>query len=109
MINPDGVIVIQPRDMSLTETDRVQSIEKQVREIGVNTEGWCVLPRRTQAQANVYSVLCCEAERPRVSSLLLFPTFWDFSYFFLLFHKIPTFWLLKAKFLPIFCDLLEIL
>ena len=37
------------------------------------------------------------------------PTFWDFSYFFLLFHKIPTFWLLKAKFLLIFCNFLEIL
>ncbi len=45
----------------------------------------------------------------RVSSLLLFPTFWDFSYFFLLFHKIPTFWLLKAKFCIIFCNFLEIL
>ena len=34
--------------------------------------------------------LCGTPYTPRVSSLLLFPTFWDF-YFFLLFHKIPTF------------------
>ena len=27
----------------------------------------------------------------RVSSVLLFPTFWGFSYFFLLLGKIPTF------------------
>ena len=33
----------------------------------------------------------CHSLKCRVSSLLLFPTFWDFSYFFLLFHKIPTF------------------
>ena len=44
-----------------------------------------------------------------MSSLLLFGISPTFSYFSTKFLLFPTFWLLKVKFLPIFCDFLGIL